>query len=132
MLLSGLSENKSTIDVATGFEEVDILVRRARELLGPELQAVPGNRYLEGYLMGTLDAVAQRMPIPANECILVVAAAFATLFPAQPGAFGRMLVRSHDADFARGQTAGRSAAMALLDEVTFPPPSLRHATSPVR
>jgi hypothetical protein len=82
--------------------------------------------------MGTLDAVAQRMLIPANECILVVAAAFAALFPAKPGAFGRMLLRSHDADFVRGQIAGRSAAMALLDQVMRPPPSVGRATSLVR
>ena len=132
MLLSGLSGKKPTIDVETGLEEVDIIVRWVRDLLGPELQAIPGNRHLEGYLMGTLDAVAQRMLIPDKECILVVAAAFAALFQAQPGSFGRMLLLSHDADFVRGQTVGRSAAMALLDEVTFPPPSVRHATSRVR
>ncbi len=65
--------------------------------------------------MGILDAVAQRMMIPDNESMLVIAAAFAALFPAQVGGFGRMLLHSKDADFVSGQTAGRTAAMELLD-----------------
>jgi len=121
MVLFGLFGKKPRTNVKTGLEEVNIVVREVTALLEPqlallgkELEDLLSTKHLQGYLMGTLDAVAQRMMIPDNESILVIAAAVAALFPARPGAFGRMLLLSHDADFVRGQAVGRSAAMALL------------------
>jgi hypothetical protein len=61
----GLLEKKTKINVRTVIEEVDIVVRGVTRLLEPQLALLLSTPHLQGFLMGTLDAAAQRMVIPS-------------------------------------------------------------------
>lgn len=125
LFMRSRSARKQRHRATVGGDDAAHIAAAAQAVIGPQLMlagrneaALLGDRYCAGYLMGVLDAVAQRRGLDEGQDLMHIGAAFAVLFPGHPDAFARMLNLADDPQFSAGQLRGGTELVSLLSSDT--------------